>query len=575
MLAVCFLIMIAVILARYRFFKQMESVIHYEKCSHAFPLAAAGSFPPDLMRQGPHFGPYLCYKSTVLMHLFSHHVGKGSTTGSLGGIEQVLRCLHDIMQSKPLLPPNSSSSAMLPPPSLKKNSSYSLSMPPPTPGYQYPHLTPHSTGGLTPFLGPPTTPHHTPGLSVGMSSMPTTPQLTPHVSPWAGHGTDATGNGKRERGGSVDLGVQPVDKEIYATWKYNPSEKEDFAKPSSTAANTTSTVSDGTSPKPDESTRVEGTADGVPQLVPPQQIPTIDRQSSVASSVSSLDGESMAGVGGEGVESAAKRKRIQRKSALEELLWGSPTSSSGKNVSGIEEEKSPHSLLMGVTGVQFLQHLRKSCVGTAGSTLDETFLEKWVGRTGCLLLRAVVSVDARNKKIDVTLDQPGFSRGQISSRFAYKDKVIINVVEEKEYQYSRRIDDNRNHRQSYNLHHKTRRGGGRKKLIDNETKGLLPGSEAGSSGGSNPLTQIHFQDVLSQRRIGKDGMQDVEGGQLRAMALPIIKAADRMAAAVAGTVAAAGSASTNVKVLGQLVQFVAIDPDILWTREVSVCELYG
>jgi hypothetical protein len=187
----------------------------------------------------------------------------------------------------------------------------------------------------------------------------------------------------------------------------------------------------------------------------------------------------------------------------------------------------------------------------------------------------VVSVDARNKKIDVTLDQPGFSRGQISSRFAYKDKVIINVVEEKEYQYSRRIDDNRNHRQSYNLHHKTRRGGGRKKLIDNETKGLLPGSEAGSSGGSNPLTQIHFQDVLSQRRIGKDGMQDVEGGQLRAMALPIIKAADRMAAAVAGTVAAAGSASTNVKVLGQLVQFVAIDPDILWTREVSVCELYG
>ena len=46
------------------------------------------------------------------------------------------------------------------------------------------------------------------------------------------------------------------------------------------------------------------------------------------------------------------------------------------------------------------------------------------------------------------------------------------------------------------------------------------------------------------------------------MALRVMKEAARVAAA-------AGSAGGRVEVVGQLVQFVAIDPDILWTREVT------
>lgn len=110
---------------------------------------------------------------------------------------------------------------------------------------------------------------------------------------------------------------------------------------------------------------------------------------------------------------AKKKKRLQRKNALGQLLWGSyPISRSSSSsrrwrfaLRGEDDQtkEDPSALLTGMTGgQQCLQQLRKkACVGAAGSTLYESFLGWWVGRDVCLLLRALVSVDARNKRVDV------------------------------------------------------------------------------------------------------------------------------------------------------------------------------
>ena len=138
------------------------------------------------------------------------------------------------------------------------------------------------------------------------------------------------------------------------------------------------------------------------------------------------------GSGLRGSESAAKRKQQQQTLALEQLLWG-PTGGRGSGSgSGEEESTSTTSGSVrpggGVSSLQVLLQMRRLCGGAGGggmSGLDEEgFLDKWArGHAGCLLLRAVVVVDAKQKKVEVILDQPGFRRGQVSGRFAYKDKV--------------------------------------------------------------------------------------------------------------------------------------------------------
>ena len=506
----------------------MESVVAYEKYSLSAPLTLGHFYPVEYRNFMPQFGRYLCYKSVTLMHMLCHHTG-----GSAGGVEVVLRCFHNATRAKALQTTKNNSAAMLPPSSTK--SQPFSSMPPPTP-YS-------GVGGVTPYYGAPTTPHSTPGMSYGVSSIPNTPHLTPMVSPWTGTGAESNVSGvtKKERGGSVDLGVVPADKEIYASWKFNPAEKESYNKEqyeeelphveTDTAQSNATSENNGT-------------------------LPTLERQWSISSTASSMEGD----ITSEGTDTAL-RKKLKQRGALDNFLWGSIGA----------DESFPDSIAHAsvITGSVFLRCLRSLCIGAAGSGLDESFLEKWVGRPGCLFLRAIVSIDAKNKKVAIVIDQPGFCRGQINPRYAYKDKININVVEDKEWQYSRRIDGQRHQSHSYSLHHKSRRGGGRKRLAnDNDEVSKAEKNLPGAIAGNNPLTQLHFQDLISPKRIGKDGQQDVEGGCVQAMALPVMKRKDADIAAAL----TAGFTGGGIKVLGQLVQFVAIDPDILWTRE--VCHEY-
>mmetsp|Transcript_7413 Transcript_7413/g.11017 ORF Transcript_7413/g.11017 Transcript_7413/m.11017 type:complete len:1611 (+) Transcript_7413:76-4908(+) len=212
--------------------------------------------------------------------------------------------------------------------------------------------------------------------------------------------------------------------------------------------------------------------------------------------------------------------------SFEESLWGVDYSGAKSNAGA------------------FLSDVREMS-GGAGSDLNDAFLDQFVHHPGCMFLRAGVGVDPKHRKVDIALHQVGFRSGEVDSlRFAYKEKIPINVVEQEVWQYSRRVDG---HAQlfSLNLHSKPRRQGGRRRSTADE----------GSSTPTTVFDAISLEDETSDStKLGGKYMctpADIQGGRVQAQAIAALRSG------LGGPIA-------------QSVQFVAVDPDVCWIREIHL-----
>lgn len=444
--------------SRYRFLKQYNSVIDYEKASASTPLALP--FPEEYSRFSEFHLKYLQYKSTVIFHIICHRAG--------GHMEIILKAVKNIIKTR----------------EIQKGSRQSGEGPPPTPSHDG-FMVPLMPG--TPWYSPPSTPMFS--VTSPPPSYPGTPIYAMPLSPH--HGLE------RKRSDSISsTGEGEIPEEVSLTWKLDPTDPLEMAASS-----------------------FYQRKDSLVEAFPPPPPVATHALSSNLDLPSSL--------------------------ILEEALWG--TDFRGGNSSAI----------------LFLADV-KDISGGVATDLNDSFIDQFITHHGCMFLRAGVSVSTKHKKVDIALHQVGFRSGIVdSARFSYKDKVPIHVVEAEVWQYSRKVDG-KAQIVTFNLHTKPRRQGGRRKVVNAEE--LAVGAAQGPTVETLSLAdEIHTNTLsLMSSESSRSGPlkylcspADVVGGRVQAQALAAVRA---------GSLNGAGSAGSA----SQSVQFVGIDPEVHWIREVHL-----
>ena len=231
--------------ARYRFYKQLQNVISYEKTSNSFPLSCP--FPEDYLRCGDLFGQYLLHKSVVIFHILSHRLG--------GNVDVLLKAIRNIVKTKEIIKHVAGPG----------QTSGQVSMAPPL----FPPTTPY-VGHMTPMWSPTvvTTPYVASPLWTGLGN-------TSVSRGEDGHSRDmnvSTGLVRKRSDSIVSVGSDHGD--ISLSWKMDPSELKSSTLTAAAASASASPADSNTSKLGDESL-----ADS---LLPP---PALVRQASTASSV--------------------------------------------------------------------------------------------------------------------------------------------------------------------------------------------------------------------------------------------------------------------------------------------------
>jgi hypothetical protein len=127
--------------ARYRFLKQYNAVINFEKASCSAALAIP--FPDDYFRLGEFFLKYLPTKAAVLFHIVCHRAG--------GHTETILRAIKNMIKTEELMK-TSRSGGQMPPPELPGALGMTVPLMPGT----------WVTSPVTPMMSPPYSPPSTP-----------------------------------------------------------------------------------------------------------------------------------------------------------------------------------------------------------------------------------------------------------------------------------------------------------------------------------------------------------------------------------------------------------------------------
>jgi hypothetical protein len=260
--------------ARYRFYKQLQNVIAYEKTSNSFPLSCP--FPEDYQRCGAVFSQYLQNKSVVLFHIMSHRLG--------GNVDVILKAIRNIVKTKEIIKHAPGSGT----------SSGQSNMAPP---FLAPHTPSASgfasigSGQATPISSPlPGTPSIASPMWLGSTSIT---REDSHLKDMNSSFTSATSSGRKRSGSMASVGSDHED--VAASWKMDPSELKSSTLSSAAAPSSGAMLSspiEGAKPSPDH----------VPDFSLPPPPLSLLRQTSSTSSV------------GAPQYTAA---------TLEEILWGS------------------------------------------------------------------------------------------------------------------------------------------------------------------------------------------------------------------------------------------------------------
>lgn len=256
--------------ARYRFYKQLQNVICYEKTSNSFSLSCP--FPEDYQRCGEVFSQYLQNKSVVLFHIISHRLG--------GNVDVVLKAIRNIVKTKEIIKHASGQSSSMAPPSLA----------PPTPsGGGHSSI---GSGHVTPMLSPvPGTPSMASPMWQG-SGNTSVVREDPHYKDMNMSFSSVMSSGRKRSDSIASVGSDHGD--ISSSWKIDPSELK-----ASTLTGGSVGAAPGSSPG-DVGKALSSPDDHVVDFTLPLPPPVLVRQTSSTSSVGA----------------------IRPPASLEELLWG-------------------------------------------------------------------------------------------------------------------------------------------------------------------------------------------------------------------------------------------------------------
>lgn len=177
---------------RYRFWKQYNAVIEYEKASCSASLTIP--FPEDYFRLGEFYLKYLHVKSTVIFHIICNRAG--------GHPEILQKAIKNMVKSDELQKASKGHAGNMPPPETPANAGFTVPL---TSGHW-------STSPLSPRMSPPYSPYSPPGTPT--YSVPS----SPHVAFERKRSDSITSSGEPEPHDDVSL-----------SWKMDPNDPAEAA----------------------------------------------------------------------------------------------------------------------------------------------------------------------------------------------------------------------------------------------------------------------------------------------------------------------------------------------------------